>query len=80
MKKITIIIFILLLLVSCSVNISKVPDKYAKDVAEKMTYVKDHKTGLCFGVIASRKTARPNQSGLGIVCVPCDQVRNYLVE
>lgn len=64
---------------SCSVNMSQVSAKYAMDMTQKMQYVFDPRTGLCFGIIASRKSFQTDQSGMGVVCVPCDQVKGYLV-
>jgi hypothetical protein len=78
-------LFLLVLLVSmffvlgCSVEPSKVKDGHAKKMAQKITYFKDHRTGLCYGVIATRKTMRTSQSGMGMTTVPCEQVEKVLV-
>lgn len=82
MKKIIFISFIGLMAIvfsGCSVNPSKLSDKYAKDFIKNITYVKDSKTGLCFGIIASRKTGSTDSSGIGITCVPCENV-NHLIK
>jgi len=74
-----LLLLLFLCLVGCSVNMSKVSPEYAKDMANKMTYVRDGRTGLCFGIISSRKSMNTDQSGLGIVCVPCESVADLLV-
>ncbi len=61
---------ILQMLSGCSVNSSKLDAKYAKGFVNKMTYTKDTRTGLCYAMVASRKTWDANSSGLGITEVP----------
>ena len=41
-------------------------------------YVKDARTGLCYGVVASRKSFRLSTTGLGLTCVPCEEVEKLL--
>jgi len=62
----------------CDVNPSKVSASYAKEMAEKVTYTKDKRTGLCFAIIATRKTNSASQSGMGMTEVPCDKVEKYI--
>jgi hypothetical protein len=52
---------------------------YAKKFTGKITYVQDARTGLCFGMVATRKTGSTNQTGLGMTMVPCEAVKGYLV-
>ena len=62
----------------CNVN----PSKFGKDEAaafgNAITYVKDIRTGLCFGMIANRKTGEASQTGFGMTLVPCEAVEKYL--
>jgi hypothetical protein len=39
---------------------------------EKIKYVYDSRTGLCFAVAGSRKAIDFNSSGMGMACVPCN--------
>ena len=71
--KTIILIATVLLLGSCSVNTSGNVDIDPTDIQ----YVKDTRTGLCFGIVASRKTMSAAVSGLGITCVPCDSVAKF---
>ena len=65
---------LLLMLCSCSVNTSGNIDFDA----DHIKYDKDERTGLCFGVIASRKTGSLDATGLGMTCVPCDSVKHLI--
>ena len=67
------------LMAGCSVNPSKVDDKYAKEFASKIAYVKDARTGLCFALVGTRKTGHASESGLGMACVPCERVPRGLL-
>jgi hypothetical protein len=78
MKKMFIILCLGFLIVSCDVQPSKISSSDAKDMAEKITYTKDERTGLCFAVIASRKALKANQSGLGLTVVPCEKVERFI--
>lgn len=69
---------ILLAATSCDVNPSKISQKDAEDFAEQITYFKDNRTGLCFAIIATRKTASTDQNGIGLTMVPCESVQAYL--
>ena len=77
-------LFLCMLVVSifsgCSVNPSGLSDKYAKDFVSKIKYVKDKRTDVCFAMVASRKTADTDQTGIGISEVPCEKVKHLLVE
>ena len=65
-------------LVSCDVNPSKFGKDEARGFIDKITYVKDPKTNLCFALVASRKTGDANQSGMGMSVVPCAAIEKYL--
>ena len=83
MKKILIIgiiacIISLVALAGCDVNPSKITDEYADIMTDKITYAQDARTGLCFGVIASRKTGSTDQTGFGMGLVPCDKVKHLI--
>ena len=66
-------------LTGCSVNPSKIDDKDAGEFVKKITYVQDKRTGICFAILASRKTADTDQNGLGLTYVPCDKVPQGLL-
>ena len=68
----------LVVIVSCDVNPSKMTNKYAQELANKLTYTKDHRTGLCFAVITSRKTGSTDQTGLGMTVVPCEKIAHLI--
>lgn len=65
--------------IGCSVNPSKIGNSEAKEFAEKITYVKDYRTQLCFALVATRKTGDVNSTGMGITEVPCNDVK-YLIQ
>jgi hypothetical protein len=73
-------ILVVLFVMGCSVNPSEVTDSYAKKYASKVKYVQDERTGICFAVIASRKTMRADQTGLGITVVDCKSCQHLLVD
>jgi hypothetical protein len=76
MKKVLLIAT--LLLASCDINPSKFGKEEAASFASKITYTQDHRTGLCFAIVASRKTANVSQSGIGMSRVPCSAVEDQL--
>ncbi len=79
MKFLIIMLMLMALaLTGCDVNPSKFGSGEAKKFATKITYVKDHRTDLCFALVASRKTGTASQSGMGIAQVPCTAVADYL--
>jgi hypothetical protein len=75
MKRTILLTALALCLFGCSVEPSKLSEKHAEKMATKLTYFKDEKTGLCFATIASRRMFDPDQSGLGLTCVPCSALR-----
>jgi len=82
MKTMSVIIIaaICFFAVSCSVNPSEVSDDYAKDFVKKVKYVKDEKTGLCYAIVATRKTGSTDQNGISWTWVPCDSVEKFLIK
>lgn len=72
----TIIFTIALVMTSCKQKTTKFDGKKFKD--SDITYVKDHRTGLCYGIVAARKTGDTGQTGIGITCVPCEPVEQYI--
>lgn len=74
MKKLVLVVAVILTLGSCSVNTSGNIDIDAEDIK----YVKDDRTGLCFGFVASRRNMSAETEGLGMTCVPCEDVKNHL--
>ena len=67
-------------IVGCSVNPSEVDDKYAKNFVKNVKYIKDEKTGICYGIVATRKTMDTDQNGISWTWVPCEQVEKFLVK
>ena len=80
MKKFIFISLILITFVGCSVNSSKLSQDYANDFVEDMTFAKEKRSGLCFGMVASRKTMSTDSSGLGITEVPCSKIIHLIGE
>jgi len=74
MKKLLLIIGVALFATSCGVSSSSNIDIYGEDVV----YFKDSRTGLCFGAVASRKAGNASSTGLGITCVPCEEVEHLI--
>jgi hypothetical protein len=74
MKKIILVLAVSFGMVSCGVNSSSNIDIDGEDVV----YFKDSRTGLCFGAVASRKTADFETTGLGMTCVPCESVKHLI--
>ena len=72
MKYLMLVLVVFML--GCEINPSKFGKDEAQLFANKITYVRDHRTGLCFAVVASRKTGSFDQSGMGISEVPCKKV------
>lgn len=66
------------LIVGCDVNPSKMSQGYADDMASKITYTSDGRTGLCFAIVASRKTGDAAQTGRGLTEVPCGKVQEFI--
>jgi len=67
-----------LFVLGCDINPSEFGKEEASKFGDTITYVKDSRTGLCFGIVASRKTGDFNQSGMGLTEVPCDAVKEWL--
>ena len=67
-----------LCIAGCDINPSAFGKGEAAAFSKKITYVKDSRTGLCFGIVASRKTAGINQTGMGLTQVPCEAVKELL--
>ncbi len=82
MKTISVIFFavICFFAVSCSVNPSEVDDDYAKEFVQKVKYIQDEKTGLCYAIVATRRTANFYQNGISLTWVPCDSVEKFLIK
>ena len=74
------IVAVCAMIVGCSINPSKFSEDQAQDLVDNLTYAKDSRTGLCFAMVASRKTGDTDQTGLGITHVPCEDVAEQLVK
>lgn len=77
--KYIVLILTMLALTGCGVNPSEFGEYEARSFADKITYVQDSRTGLCFALVASRKALNASQSGMGITEVPCDAVGEHLL-
>ena len=66
-------------LMGCSVNPSEFSNTQANDLAGRLTYARDARTGLCFAMMASRKPFDTHQTGFAITNVPCSKVWYLLV-
>ena len=73
--KVLIILLLAVILAGCSVRVSETSADKFKD---KVTYFKDSRTGLCFGVVAIARKLSPTQEGIGLACVPCKNVENFI--
>ena len=67
-----------LFVVACDINPSKFGDDEVIALSGNIVYVKDLSSGLCFGLVASRKTGAIGQSGMGITRAPCQAVEHLL--
>jgi len=74
-----LVVIVACLLVGCSVNPSEVTPDYAKSFISKATYVKDVRTGMCFAIVATRKTGDTSQNGISFTWVPCEQAEKFLI-
>ncbi len=87
MRKVNFILGVLLLtLISCNKDKSETEiqlkekvytqqiygETAARDI-QKVVYIKDNRTGLCFGEI------EPNSNSESITCVPCDSLKKVTV-
>jgi len=72
--KLTLLALCATLFAGCSVSTSGNVDFDADDIQ----YEKDSRTGLCFGLVATRKPFEAGTSGLGLTCVPCDKVEHLI--
>jgi starvation-inducible outer membrane lipoprotein len=80
-KIICLVLGLALMLSACSINPSEFSDGTAKDLVAALKYAKDKRTGLCFAMVASRKTGNTDQTGLGFTNVPCTpEVERILVK
>ena len=74
MKRLTLLALCAVLFAGCGVNTSGNIDVDAEDIQ----YEKDSRTGLCYGIVASRRSFSFSTSGLGMTCVPCDKVEHLI--
>jgi hypothetical protein len=51
----------------------------AQAVADNMTYVKDGRTGLCFGIIMRVSKTTYGSDSMSATLVPCDKVESLIV-
>ena len=73
--KLTAAVAVLSVLAGCGVNTSG----NINFNPNSLQYVKDDRTGLCFAIVASRKTGNIETTGLGMSEVPCtDEVLSHI--
>ena len=78
-KMILTLMMCVMFLAGCSAKPREVDDERAKQIAKQIKYLKDHRVGLCYGVIAVSVNGIDQDGGLGMTEVPCDKVNNLLV-
>lgn len=64
-----LVVMVALFLAGCSPREAR-PDEQ-KGVADSITYIQDHRTGICFALIAS-PSANSGWTVMSIATVPCD--------
>lgn len=74
------IAFVCVFIVSCTVQASEVTDDTAKEFVQKVKYIKDEKTGLCFAIVATKQNGNADQNGMSWTWVPCDSVEKFLIK
>lgn len=76
MKKILIVFLCGIIFTSC--NMTSAPSNSdAENNVNQISYIKDSRTGLCFGMLNS--TSYTGYEITSITCVPCDSVSKLLV-
>jgi len=78
MKNLLLILCSALLLTSCfGAKTGKVGDVNLSD----MTYFKDYRTDLCFGIIGAKQGLdfASESTSIGVACVPCEKVAHLLI-
>lgn len=76
MKKTALIIIAALALAACDSQVSDV--EVGDSDGERVSYMRDARTGLCFALVGSRATLKASATGLGMASVPCDRVAHML--
>ena len=68
--------------VTAFAGLKMIDKEEARAVVDNMTFVRDHRSGLCFGVTKSWVAAGAfsNNSIYSTTLVPCDKVEKFLVE
>lgn len=75
-----IITVLTLLLVACTPRPITTSAENAVTATDKMVYVKDHRTGLCFGVMSSyAPSIIDDTNSISATNVPCDAVKDRLI-
>lgn len=75
-KKFCFIALSILFLSSCNYTTKPSTDQ-ASDNTENITYTKDHRVNLCFGMVNSMTNGTYQVTS--ITCVPCDSVKHLLI-
>ena len=71
MRRLAVVI-LALMLVGCSVGTSKPNEQTTKTVVERLAYIQDSRTGLCFAMISTSHALQVSDDGLSITWVPCE--------
>jgi len=70
----------LLCLVCCSEKASRISDETARNLIEQMPFGKNHKSGLCFGVVGYENFLEIDKNdGIILVGVDCENVEHLLI-
>ncbi len=72
------LVAITLLLAGCDPGLRQPSKASAQDVVNKLTYVKDKRTGLCFGVVFTVAPMDARQAGVSVTLVPCEAVESLI--
>ena len=72
MKSKSILVAASIVLAGCSVGLDKPNLSVAQDVVEKLRYIKDPKTDLCFAIVSTSQALHPSDNGMTMTWVPCE--------
>lgn len=76
-----LVIGLSLTLCACGAEPQKVTPVDARKIADRLTYVQDTRTGLCFATLGSLSTdLAGGVEGIALANVPCETVKHFLVK
>ena len=77
MRKVLCIFLVVLFIVvlwGCSARTSAPSASIAKDMVNKLTYVQDSRTDICYAVVGFARPGDLSNNSAGITYVPCEKV------